>query len=116
MVSTILILLSAWHGACDSLASAQARIMHLLMACCGTPAVLHTGLVLRSPAFSRCVSVFTPHVHCPFDCGKLGLDVVSFMPQSLPKLVKYWLANGMLSLIISSGIPCLAKIEMDDDV
>ena len=24
---------------------------------------LHTGLVLRSPPFSRCVSVFAPHVH-----------------------------------------------------
>ena len=66
----------------------------------------------QSAFFKMCFSVCTARSLCPFDCGKLGLDVISFMPQTLPKLVNSWLANGMLSLIISSGIPCLAKIDL----
>ena len=63
----------------------------------------------QSAFFKMRFSVCTARSLCPFDCGKCGLHVVSFMPQSLPKLVNSWLAIGMLSL---TGIPCLVKIDL----
>ena len=98
--------------------------MRLISICAGENNASATGVLRYSSSatygsrpsqsafFKMRFSVYTARSLCPFDCRKLGLDVVSFMPQSLPNLVNSWLANGMLSLIISSGIPCLAMIDL----
>ena len=61
-----------------------------------TTAVLHNGShPSQSVFFKMRFRVCTALSLCPFDCGKLGVEVVSLIPQSLPKLVNSWLANGV---------------------
>ena len=57
--------------------------------------------------------VSTARFASPLDCGKRGLIVVCLKPHSFAKWVNSADAYcGPLSLLTSSGIPCLAKIAL----
>ena len=63
--------------------------------------------------FSSDLVVSTARSASPLDCGKRGLLVVCLKPHSFAKWVNSADAYcGPLSLLTSSGIPCLAKIAL----
>ena len=70
MVSAILILLAAWHGACDSLVSVTGVLLYSSSATYGSRPS-------QSAFFKMRFRVCTARSLCPFDSGKLGFDVVS---------------------------------------